>query len=243
MGYQSVFQRYELKYLLSREQQETVLREMQPYMTLDQYGKTVIRNVYYDTDKYLLIRRSIEKPAYKEKLRLRSYGQADLGTPVFVELKKKYDAVVYKRRLSMAEEQAMNWLRGEESFSPTSQISREIDYFRDFYGSLRPVVFLSYERHAYCAKDASDFRVTFDEQILCRETDLSLTAPVYGEALLPEDKVLMEIKCSGGIPLWMTQLLSRERIYKTSFSKYGTAYRTLIFPKLKEEAIYAGNTV
>ena len=243
MGYQSVFQRYELKYLLTRQQQETVLREMQPHMALDQYGKTVIRNVYYDTDNYLLIRRSIEKPAYKEKLRLRSYSQADSDTPVFVELKKKYDSVVYKRRLSMAEGQAMNWLRGEEIFSSTSQISREIDYFRDFYGSLRPTVFLSYERYAYYAKDGSDFRVTFDDRILCRETELSLTAPIYGASLLPEDMVLMEIKCSGGIPLWMTQLLSRERIYKTSFSKYGTAYQTLIFPKLKEEAIHAGNTV
>ena len=243
MGYQSVFQRYELKYLLTRQQQETVLREMQPHMALDQYGKTVIRNVYYDTDNYLLIRRSIEKPAYKEKLRLRSYSQADSDTPVFVELKKKYDSVVYKRRLSMAEGQAMNWLRGEEIFSSTSQISREIDYFRDFYGSLRPTVFLSYERYAYYAKDGSDFRVTFDDRILCRETELSLTAPIYGAPLLPEDMVLMEIKCSGGIPLWMTQLLSRERIYKTSFSKYGTAYRTLIYPKLKEKAYYAGNTV
>ena len=243
MGYQSVFQRYELKYLLTRQQQETVLREMQPHMALDQYGKTVIRNVYYDTDNHLLIRRSIEKPAYKEKLRLRSYSQADSDTPVFVELKKKYDSVVYKRRLSMAEGQAMNWLRGEEIFSSTSQISREIDYFRDFYGSLRPTVFLSYERYAYYAKDGSDFRVTFDDRILCRETELSLTAPIYGASLLPEDMVLMEIKCSGGIPLWMTQLLSRERIYKTSFSKYGTAYRTLIYPKLKEKAYYAGKTV
>jgi SPX domain protein involved in polyphosphate accumulation len=121
MGYQSVFQRYELKYLLTRQQQETVLREMKDYMALDQYGKTVIRNVYYDTDNYLLIRRSIEKPAYKEKLRLRSYCQATPGTPVFVELKKKYDSVVYKRRLSVEEQQAMQWLRGAESFSPGSR--------------------------------------------------------------------------------------------------------------------------
>ena len=243
MAYQSVFQRYELKYLLSRQQQEILLREMEAYMALDQYGKTVIRNVYYDTDHYLLIRRSIGKPAYKEKLRLRSYNQADQDSSVFVELKKKYDAVVYKRRLSMTERQAMDWLRGEEAYTPSSQISREIDYFRDFYGSLRPVVFLSYERHAYYAKDGSDFRVTFDDRLLCRETELTLTAPVYGAPLLPEDRVLMELKCSGGIPMWMTQILSREKIYKTTFSKYGTAYQTLIYPKLKEEASYAGISV
>ena len=243
MGYQSVFQRYELKYLLTRQQQEIVLREMQPYMALDQYGKTVIRNVYYDTDNYLLIRRSIEKPAYKEKLRLRSYCQAGQDSPVFVELKKKYASVVYKRRLSMPESRAMDWLRERESYSPACQISREIDYFRDFYRDLRPVVFLSYQRHAYYARDGSDFRITFDDQILCRDTELTLTAPAYGTPILEEGMVLMEIKCSGGIPLWLTRVLSREKIYKTSFSKYGTAYRTLIFPKLKEEAIHAGNHV
>ena len=199
-----------------------------------------IRNVYYDTDTYLLIRRSIEKPAYKEKLRLRSYGQAQPGTPVFVELKKKFDSVVYKRRLSLEEDRAARWLQGEAPDQLDSQISREIDYFRGFYGSLRPAVFLSYERRAYYAKDGSDFRITFDDEILCRETDLSLTAPVYGEPILPKDKVLMELKCSGGIPMWMTRFLSREKIYKTTFSKYGTAYQTLIYPKRKEEATYAG---
>ena len=243
MGYQSVFQRYELKYLLTRQQQETVLREMKDYMALDQYGKTVIRNVYYDTDDYLLIRRSIEKPAYKEKLRLRSYAQAVQDTPIFVELKKKYASVVYKRRLSMPEAPAMAWLSDGNSLSPGCQISREIDYFRDFYGNLRPVVFLSYQRRAYYAKDGSDFRVTFDDEILCRDTELTLTAPAYGTPILDEGKVLMEIKCSGGIPMWLTRVLSRERIYKTSFSKYGTAYQNLIFPKLKEEARYAGELV
>ena len=104
-------------------------------------------------------------------------------------------------------------------------------------------MFLSYERHAYYAKDGSNFRVTFDDEILCRNTDLTLTAPVCGVSLLPEDKVLMEIKCSGSIPLWMTEILSREKIYKTAFSKYGTAYQTLIYPKLKEKAYDAGELV
>ena len=63
------------------------------------------------------------------------------------------------------------------------------------------------------------------------QEDLSLTSEVYGTPILPEGKVLMEIKCSGGIPLWMTQVLSKEKIYKTSFSKYGTAYEMLIFPQ------------
>ena len=231
MAVQTVFRRYELKYLLTMAQKETVLKAMQPYMTLDEYGRTTIRNLYYDTDSYLLIRRSIEKPAYKEKLRIRSYSQTDDNSTVFVELKKKYKHVVYKRRISLPYTDATAWLSREKHPAKHTQIANEIDYFLDYYGSLHPTVFLSYERKAYYCNDGSDFRVTFDDNILCRQEDLSLASEVYGTPILPEGKVLMEIKCSGGIPLWMTHVLSEEKIYKTSFSKYGTAYGTLIFPQ------------
>ena len=231
MAVQTVFRRYELKYLLTMAQKETVLKAMQPYMTLDKYGRTTIRNLYYDTDTYLLIRRSIEKPAYKEKLRIRSYSRASADSTVFVELKKKYKSIVYKRRISLPEEEAMEWISGNRHCHKHTQIANEIDYFLDYYKTLHPAVFLSYEREAFYARDGSDFRVTFDDTILCRQEDLSLESEVYGTPILPEGKVLMEIKCSGGIPLWLTRVLSKERIYKTSFSKYGTAYQRLIFPQ------------
>ena len=231
MAVQTVFKRYELKYLLTQAQKETVLQAMQPYMSLDNYGRTTIRNLYYDTDTYLLIRRSIEKPAYKEKLRIRSYSRVDGDSAAFVELKKKYKSVVYKRRISLPYAEATAWLSRERHPDKHTQIANEIDYFLDYYGSLHPTVFLSYVREAYYANDGSDFRVTFDDNILCRQDELSLDSDVYGTEILPEGKVLMEIKCSGGIPLWMTHVLSEEKIYKTSFSKYGTAYGMLIFPQ------------
>lgn len=233
MAYQSVFKRYELKYLLTKEQKGKVLQAMAPYMELDKYGRTTIRNIYYDTENFRLIRHSIEKPAYKEKLRIRSYGKAEPYSPVFVELKKKYDSVVYKRRMAMAETEAMNWVAGDMPCLRENQIVDEIDYFLDYYKTLHPVVFLSYEREAFFAKDGSDFRVTFDDNILCRQEELSLEADIWGTSLLEEGLVLMELKCSGGIPLWMTQILSGEHIYKTSFSKYGTAYETMIYPNTK----------
>ena len=238
MAVQTVFKRYELKYLLTQAQKETVFRAMQPYMTLDKYGKTTIRNLYYDTDSHLLIRRSIEKPAYKEKLRIRSYSQTDGNSTVFVELKKKYKQVVYKRRISLPYTDATAWLSREKHPAKHTQIANEIDYFLDYYSSLHPTVFLSYEREAYYCNDGSDFRVTFDDNILCRQEELSLDSEVYGTPILPEGKVLMEIKCSGGIPLWMTHVLSEEKIYKTSFSKYGTAYGMLIFPQTHETNPY-----
>lgn len=244
MAFQTVFKRYELKYMLTQEQKSTILEAMAPYMDLDRYGRTCIRNIYFDTDNYRLIRRSVEKPAYKEKLRIRSYCQAAEDTTVFVELKKKYDSVVYKRRVPLYERDAMSWLSHEQDCPQDTQISREIDYFLRYYGALKPTVFLSYEREAYYDKNGGDFRVTFDDNILCRQEDLHLSSPTYGTPILPEGKVLMELKCSGGIPLWMINILSREKIYKTSFSKYGTAYSELIFEKsnkTKEISTYGSN--
>lgn len=229
MAYQATFKRYELKYMLTLQQQETIMKTMASYMAPDQYGHTVIRNIYYDTDNYRLIRASTEKPIYKEKLRLRSYRQLSSDEAVFVELKKKYDDVVYKRRLSMPQQEAMDWLSGNSAKKPDSQIGREIQYFSEFYKTLHPVVFLSYQRQAWYSQENHDFRVTFDDQILCRQDRLSLTEDLGGEAILAPGKVLMEIKTGGGIPLWMTHVLTENQIFKTSFSKYGTAYQNLIF--------------
>lgn len=239
MSYQAVFQRFELKFLLTPEQKERILQAMAPYMALDQYGRTTIRNIYFDTENYRIIRCSIEKPAYKEKLRIRSYAKARPDSTVFVELKKKYEDVVYKRRLPVTEEEALLWVTGKMHCKDHGQISKEIDYFLSYYETLRPTVFLSYEREAYYCKEGGDFRVTFDDNILCRREDISLESDIYGTSLLEDGKVLMEIKCSGGIPLWMTSVLSRERIYKTSFSKYGTAYEKMIFPNTKGGLLYA----
>jgi hypothetical protein len=228
MAYQAVFKRYELKYMMTKKQQKAVLEALLPYMRLDDFGHTTIRNIYFDTDNYRLVRRSIEKPVYKEKLRIRSYKQASKHDKVFVELKKKYDDVVYKRRESITLEDAQIWLEEGTLFPTNTQIGKEIDYFFDYYETLAPKVFLSYERDAYYSLDGSDFRVTFDENILAREEELSLADDVWGEKLIDDNMVLMEIKTSGGYPLWMTQVLSQQKIYKISFSKIGTAYETMI---------------
>ena len=166
MAYQATFQRYEIKYLLTQAQKEEILRAMAPYMKLDKYGRTTIRNIYFDTDSYRLIRRSLEKPAYKEKLRVRSYQTASGEDPVFVELKKKYQSVVYKRRLVLPERQVMASFRQGKPLPVSSQIGREIAYFRSYYEGLRPAVFLSYDREAFYALDGGAFRVTFDWNIL-----------------------------------------------------------------------------
>lgn len=228
MAYQSTFKRYELKYLMNRQQKEQILHVMEQYMKLDDYGRTTIRNIYFDTDNYRLIRRSLEKPAYKEKLRVRSYQAVTKEQPVFVELKKKYKHVVYKRRLVCPEGEMKHYFLNGKPLPDDSQIGNEIRYFWNYYGSLHPVVFLSYEREAYYALDGSDFRVTFDENILYRKRDLSLESEIYGSPILKGNQTLMEIKTSGGMPLWMCDALTKNHLFKTSFSKYGSAYQQMM---------------
>lgn len=228
MAYQATFKRYEIKYLLTSQQKERILRVMEPYMKLDCYGRTMIRNIYYDTNSFRLIRRSLEKPAYKEKLRIRSYQAAAGEDPVFIELKKKYQSVVYKRRLTLPEGQAMYAFRYNLPLPVHSQIAQEIEYFRAYYAGLHPTVFLAYEREAYYSLDGGEFRVTFDENILYREYNFSLGSKVSGTPLLAEGQTLMEIKTAGGLPLWMSRELNRLRVYPASFSKYGAAYRQMM---------------
>lgn len=238
MANQMVFKRYEFKYLITRSQQNCLFAAMEPYMNLDEYGHSSIRNIYFDTPDFRLARRSLESPIYKEKLRVRSYGRAQAGDKVFIELKKKYKSVVYKRRLALLQEQATTCLYGGGAL-PDTQIGGEIAYVLNYYQTLQPAVFLSYERHALHAKDESDFRVTFDENILYRQEALSLNSDAFGEALLRPDQVLMELKIDGGLPLWMVRALSDQKIFKTSFSKYGAAYQNLFLKDVKGVYKYA----
>ncbi len=221
MNYCSVFKRYELKYLLTTEQYLRIMQLTDKYMYKDRYGESDVNNVYYDTPDYLLIRRSIEKPIYKEKLRVRCYGVAVDDSEVFVELKKKFDSVVYKRRIQSKESEIEEILSGNGG---KTQIGREIDYFVNHYKGLSPKMVISYRRRAFYGKDDADLRITFDSEILWRNYDLSLKSGIYGNKLLPEGKILMEIKSAHSFPLWLARFLSAENIYNTSFSKYGSAY-------------------
>ena len=173
MKNQMIFQRHELKYLMDARQLQAVLAAMAPHMVPDAYPHSSIRNLYLDTPDFRLIRRSLEKPVYKEKLRIRSYGRAGADEAVFVELKKKYRSVVYKRRITMPQDRALGCVAGRESW-PENQIGAELSYAAGFYKNLRPAVFLSYERESFRGVEDGDFRVTFDTQIRCRREELTL---------------------------------------------------------------------
>lgn len=223
----SVFKRREIKFMLTARQRAALEAAMRGHMEIDEYGESTICSLYYDTPDNLLIRRSLEKPVYKEKLRLRSYGTAKSGGPVYVELKKKFDGIVYKRRISMPEDLAAEWLAGRIPCPDDRQISREIDWVRHFYGRLVPALYLAYDRAAYFCPDDGNLRVTMDRNIRWRTDSLSLTIPPCGKQLLKPGCSLLEIKAADAMPLWLTQALSENGIRQISFSKYGTAYTAI----------------
>lgn len=223
---QSCFRRYEKKYLLTEAQYRAMRSGMAPYMKADAYPHYSISNIYYDTEGYDLIRASLEKPVYKEKLRMRSYGVPGRFDPAFVEIKKKFDGVVYKRRITMQMQDAARYLRGVRR-GDGSQISREIDYFIQLYRP-QPRAFIAYDREAYAAADGGELRITFDTSLRARSNDLDLRAGDHGILLLDKDFYLMEIKVPGAAPLWLARLLSENRIFSTSFSKYGAYYKKFV---------------
>ncbi|MBR1496853.1 MAG: polyphosphate polymerase domain-containing protein [Oscillospiraceae bacterium] len=223
---QSCFKRYEKKYLLTWEQYEAMRRGMERYMVADRYSNYTICNIYYDTPDWRLIRTSLEKPVYKEKLRVRSYGAVSGRDNVFVELKKKYDGVVYKRRVTMRCVDAVRWLRGDTVSDP-GQIHHEIDWFMKSYRP-DPRVFIGYDREAYAGKENSELRLTFDTGLRWRDEEVDLRCGDHGTYLLPEDAILMEIKIPGAAPLWLAELLSENGIFSTTFSKYGTYYKEVV---------------
>ncbi|MDT3390389.1 MAG: polyphosphate polymerase domain-containing protein [bacterium] len=220
----TVMKRYELKYLLSSAQTDYLRERLKGHMEVDQYGKTSIASLYYDTPTFRLIRTSVEKPEFKEKIRLRSYGIATEGSPVYLELKRKAYDIVYKRRVETTIPLVGKFFSGEGDICAAGQINREIKVFRDYYETLVPACLIIYDRTAYY-EPGGDLRLTIDESPRYRADDLTLTKSMDGIPLLGEGQTILEIKVQGAMPLWLTEILSTGKIMKGSFSKYGEAYR------------------
>lgn len=227
------FKRYEEKYLLSHSVFLTLFAALEDYIRPDEYFRSTVCSIYYDTDDYSLIRHSIEGPVYKEKLRLRSYNVPAADGKVFIELKKKFKGIVYKRRISSTAAAATAYLSGKGD-SPDSQVGREIDWFLK-ENPVIPRAFIACDRSAYVANDNPELRITFDENLRWRDYDLDITAGDYGELLTEPGDVLMEIKIPGAAPIWLSRLLSELGIFPTSFSKYGTCYKASLINKFFTE--------
>lgn len=222
----TVFKRVEVKYHIPKGKIEAFRRAIEPYMQLDAYGLTTIMNIYYDNEKNDLLIRSLEKPKYKEKLRLRTYGIPGEESTAFIELKKKVNGTVYKRRAAMKLSEAERFLNEGTAPAEKTQIIREIEYFLSFYRPV-PMTMIAYDREAYFGREDPGFRMTIDRRIRYREDDLFLSHGDRGILLDKEGGYLLEIKVNGALPLFMSRILTDLGIYPVSFSKVGRAYEVI----------------
>lgn len=239
------FKRYEKKYLLNQEQYDEIIKRLKEYMEPDEHckdGKNYsIYNVYYDTEDNQVIRHSISKPYYKEKLRLRSYkipkGEND---KVFLELKKKINGIVNKRRVVLTLGEAYKFMelgiRPEKSDYMSNQVLNEIEYYLA-NNKVIPKVYISYSRKAFFSKEDKNFRLTFDSKIITRRDHLFLESGSFGDELLEKNQYLMEVKILGAIPLWLAEILSDLSIYSSKFSKYGNEYMRYCLDRSKSSEI------
>jgi hypothetical protein len=241
----STFKRVEKKYILSLDQRDKLIQELGPYMNKDSYCEKnkfyLIRNIYFDTPNRDLIHISVQKPNYKEKIRIRRYGSYENEPDhSFLEIKRKCNKIVSKRRVKIEDDELEPLLKNnifpkKNKYLP-NQVLKEIQYIFSMY-NLEPKIFLSYERIAFFSKEDSNFRLTFDNNIQYRRTDLSFDYKENNVKLLNDDTIIMEIKINGAITLWFTKILDKLKIYPHSFSKYGTEYKQL----LKEDELQCLN--
>lgn len=230
--YENVFQRVEEKYLLTKKQKELLFKKINSYLEKDEFFESTICNIYFDTKNSDLIVNSLEKPIYKEKIRLRSYQVPDLEDNVFLEIKEKYNGVVGKRRIKLKLKDFYNYLDNHAN-QEDSQIMREIDYYFEYY-KLIPAVYIAYDRKSYRGRENKNLRITIDTNLRSRKDDLRLELGDAGNKYFKKDYYIMEIKTLGAMPLWLVRSLSELGIYPTSFSKYGSIYAK---EKTKEEEL------
>lgn len=220
--FDEIFRRKEVKYLLTQDQYHAVWEILEGRMFPDKYGKQTIRSIYYDTPDFRLIRRSLQKPVFKEKLRVRTYGPLGGKAPCFAEIKKKFHGIVYKRRIAYSGDPLPEAMPGPIE-SPANEITRrELIAMFDHYPGLAPACFIGYERMA-CA-GADDLRITFDENLRFRTDRLGLQDSIDGQPILAPGFVVMEVKYPGGSPLWLAEAFSKHSIFPKSMSKYGMAF-------------------
>jgi hypothetical protein len=236
MAYREVFERVEKKYLIREEQCAALMERIGSSLEPDAWGASTVCNLYYDTPSFYLIRTSIEKPLYKEKLRLRCYGVPNGDTASFLEIKKKYKGIVYKRRMALPYEQGLAYLGGGERTVPKGkeQIAGELNWFLQYYPQLAPRTAIFYDRQAFFVRDNDALRLTFDRNIRWRMTDLDLRCGSEGTQLLEEGYCLMEIKIPGALPLWLVEALEKTACYPAGFSKYGRAYQANLLRRRAE---------
>ena len=222
---QCVFKRLEQKYILSKKQYELLQDMIVSRFNKDKYYESKIYNIYFDNDNNDLIINSIEKPIYKEKIRLRSYGTSkNKDDIVYLEMKQKYKSMVYKRRVMMTLGEYNKYINKGIIPVKDGQIMKEIDYYINYY-NVHPYMYLSYDRLSYYSKEDVNFRLTFDKNLRSRKDNLRLYDDKSDKLYFEDEVYIMEVKSMNNLPIWFVDVMSKNKIYPCSFSKIGSIYK------------------
>lgn len=233
--YENIFKRVEQKYVLTEQEYKLLLKKINKHLKKDKYFKSTICNIYFDTINNDLIINSLEKPIFKEKIRLRSYQVPNINDDVFLEIKEKYKGIVGKRRIKIKLKDFYTYLE-TNNYDKDNQIMNEINYYFKYY-DLKPAIYIAYDRLSYCGVDDNSLRITIDSNLRSRNSDLNLELGDAGKCYFKDKNYIMEIKTLGSMPLWLVRSLSELKIYPTSFSKYGSIYQIEL--KERNDYIYA----
>lgn len=233
--YENIFKRVEQKYVLTEQEYKLLFKKINKHLKKDKYFKSTICNIYFDTINNDLIINSLEKPIFKEKIRLRSYQVPSINDDVFLEIKEKYKGIVGKRRIKIKLKDFYTYLE-TNNYDKDNQIMNEINYYFKYY-DLKPAIYIAYDRLSYCGVDDNSLRITIDSNLRSRNSDLNLELGDAGKCYFKDKTYIMEIKTLGSMPLWLVRSLSELKIYPTSFSKYGSIYQKEL--KERNDYIYA----
>lgn len=226
--YQNVFKRIEKKYILDIQKYNKLMNELEGKLDDNEFPNSTILNLYFDTDNYDLAIRSIQKPVFKEKIRLRSYNVPNEDSVLFLELKRKYKETIGKRRIGISKKQYEQYLKtGRMEDIDNKQIYDEIDYSIKMY-NVSPKILIAYDRKAYYLKENHNIRITFDFNLRSRTEDLDLSLGDAGKKFFKKNLCILEIKSCDAMPIWLVKVLNNLCIYPTSFSKYGEIYKKMI---------------
>lgn len=224
--------RYENKYVITDKKKDIILPSLLRYMEFDKYcvgdKDYPIYSLYFDTKNNDVVRRSVQKPYYKEKLRLRSYKlNPNDNDTVFLEIKKKIGGIVNKRRVVLTYKQAVNFIKYGK-VPQLSGIQKQIMNEICYYISLHPIektVLIHYDRNALFGKDDKSLRITFDRNLTADGNTDILHTENEGNFIVVPDTRIMEIKISGATPIWLSEILTENHIYRSSFSKFGRNFQ------------------
>ena len=233
------FERKEIKYLLTPMQYIQFRALAEGHMVPAEYPEGDVCSVYYDTPDDTLINRSIAGGKYKEKLRVRSYGASNPESPVFVEIKKKFKGITYKRRVNCTLAAAKAFLQGmdyeqavqqwplasaEAQAASTStqslQIAGEIAWMRDHYEGLAPKMEVRTHRLSFVDSENPELRITFDANVAWQKAD-----ETAAHSMFPHGERILEVKCGNAFPMWLVAALNECGARPQSVSKYGRAYQ------------------